>query len=226
MFYVFIGAVVVLVSYFLGCINGSVMTSHFIIKDDVRRHGSGNAGLTNFYRTYGAKYALLVIAIDMGKTVIAALIGGYMFDYLLQDWTLGVLLSGLGCELGHIFPVFFGFKGGKGILSGGVLVIFLDWRIALVAWGLFVGLWLLTRYVSLGSIFAAASMPVSSLFVFGVNWKYLVLCVILGGLVVYCHRDNIRRLLNSTESKFKWHVNPIPGGENAGKTVESRGENP
>ena len=137
MFFFFIAAVVLLVSYFFGCINGSVMTSHFIIKDDVRKHGSGNAGLTNFYRTYGAKYALLVIAIDMGKTVVAVLIGGFMFDYLFQDWTLGVLLAGLGCELGHMFPVFFGFRGGKGILSGGALSFFLDWRIAAVCWGLF-----------------------------------------------------------------------------------------
>ena len=97
--------VILLLGYFLGCLNGSVMVSHFIIKDDVRQHGSGNAGLTNFYRTYGAKYALGVILFDMGKTVIACLIGGAAFDYLAGDWMLGVLLGGLGCELGHMFPV-------------------------------------------------------------------------------------------------------------------------
>ena len=210
MFHIFASAVVLLVSYFLGCINGSVMVSHFIIRDDVRKHGSGNAGLTNFYRIYGAKYALLVIATDMGKTVIAALIGGCMLDYLLHDWTLGVLLGGLGCELGHMFPVFFGFKGGKGILCGSVLVWFIDWRVTLVAWGLFFGLWLLTRYVSLGSIFAAASIPVTSAFVFGLNGQYLILCILISGLAIYCHRGNIQRLLHGTENKFKWHVNPIP----------------
>ena len=157
----FAAAVVLLVSYFLGCINGSVMTSHFVIHDDVRQHGSGNAGLTNFYRTYGAKYALMVIAFDMGKTVVACLIGGYMFHSLLGDWTLGLLIAGIGCELGHMFPVFFGFRGGKGILSGGTIVLMLDWRVALVAWGLFVVLWLSTKYVSLGSIAATASMPVA-----------------------------------------------------------------
>lgn len=211
MFRIFIAAVVLLVSYFLGCINGSVMTSHFIIKDDVRKHGSGNAGLTNFYRTYGAKYALLVIAIDMGKTVIAALIGGFMFDYLFHDWTLGVLLAGLGCELGHIFPVFFGFKGGKGILSGGALMFFVDWRIALVCWGLFMILWLVSRYVSLGSVIGTLSVPVTAGFIFEWNWVYLILCLIIAGLIIYCHRENIRRLLKGTENKFKWHVNPIPG---------------
>ena len=110
--------ILLLLSYFLGCLNGSVMVSHFIIHDDVRQHGSGNAGLTNFYRTYGAKYALGVILFDMGKTVVACLLGGTLFSCLFGDWTLGVLLGGLGCELGHMFPVFFGFKGGKGILSG------------------------------------------------------------------------------------------------------------
>lgn len=133
MFHIFAIGVVVLVSYFFGCINGSVMVSHFLIGDDVRRHGSGNAGLTNFYRTYGAKYALAVIAIDMGKTVVATLIGGFMLRHVMQDWTLGILVAGISCELGHIFPVFFGLKGGKGVLSGGVVVIMIDWRMALVA---------------------------------------------------------------------------------------------
>ena len=128
----FAAAVVLLVSYFLGCINGSVMTSHFVIHDDVRQHGSGNAGLTNFYRTYGAKYALLVIACDMGKTVAACLLGSFFFRCLGWDGTLGTLLAGLGCELGHIFPVFYGLRGGKGILSGGTLVLLLNWRVAAV----------------------------------------------------------------------------------------------
>ena len=122
-FNVFCVVLVLLVSYLLGCFNGSVVISHFIIKDDVRSHGSGNAGLTNFYRTYGAKYALLVIALDMGKTVVAGLIGGYLFWFLRQDWTLGLLLAGIGCELGHMFPAFYGFKGGKGILCGGTLAL-------------------------------------------------------------------------------------------------------
>ena len=175
--------VILLLGYFLGCLNGSVMVSHFIIKDDVRQHGSGNAGLTNFYRTYGAKYALGVILFDMGKTVIACLIGGAAFDYLAGDWMLGVLLGGLGCELGHMFPVFFGFKGGKGILSGGTLVWLLDWRVGLIAWGLFAALWLLTRYVSLGSVCAAASMPVTTFFFCGRSLLYTALAVLIAALV-------------------------------------------
>lgn len=210
---VFTVALTLLVSYLLGCFNGSVMTSHFIIRDDVRQHGSGNAGLTNFYRTYGARYALCVIVCDMGKTVLACLIGGYLMHWVVGDWTLGLLIAGIGCELGHMFPVFFGLRGGKGILSGGVLVLLLDWRVALIAWGLFAVLWLTTRYVSLGSIAATASMPVSVFLLMGHNWLYTVLSAAIAALVIWCHRGNIQRLLSGTEKKFHWHVDAPAGGE-------------
>ena len=210
---VFTVALTLLVSYLLGCFNGSVMTSHFIIRDDVRQHGSGNAGLTNFYRTYGARYALCVIVCDMGKTVLACLIGGYLMHWVVGDWTLGLLIAGIGCELGHMFPVFFGLRGGKGILSGGVLVLLLDWRVALIAWGLFAVLWRTTRYVSLGSIAATASMPVSVFLLMGHNWLYTVLSAAIAALVIWCHRGNIQRLLSGTEKKFHWHVDAPAGGE-------------
>ena len=198
--------ILLLLGYFLGCLNGSVMVSHFIIRDDVRQHGSGNAGLTNFYRTYGAKYALGVILFDMGKTVLSCVLGGLVMRYLVGDWTLGLLLGGLGCELGHMFPVFFGFKGGKGILSGGTLVWLLDWRIGLIAWGLFAALWLLTKYVSLGSVGATASMPVTTWLFLGHNVLYTVLALLVAALVIWCHRENIHRLLHHQERKFQWHT--------------------
>lgn len=207
----FAALLVMLLSYFFGCFNGSFMVSHFIIRDDVRKHGSGNAGLTNFYRTYGAKYALLVIACDMGKTVAACLLGSFFFRCLGWDGTLGTLLAGLGCELGHIFPVFYGFRGGKGILSGGTLVLLLNWRVAAVAWALFLLLWLTTRYVSLASITATCSAPITVYFVYGHNWLYTGLCLAVAALVVWCHRENIQRLLHGTEKRFKWHVNPTEG---------------
>ena len=207
----FAALLVMLLSYFFGCFNGSFMVSHFIIRDDVRKHGSGNAGLTNFYRTYGAKYALLVIACDMGKTVAACLLGSFFFRCLGWDGTLGTLLAGLGCELGHIFPVFYGFRGGKGILSGGTLVLLLNWRVAAVAWALFLLLWLTTRYVSLASITATCSAPITVYFVYAHNPIYTGLCLAVAALVVWCHRENIQRLLHGTEKKFKWHVNPMEG---------------
>ena len=205
-------AAVLVLAYFLGCFNGAVMISKRIFHDDVRTHGSGNAGLTNFYRTYGAKYALLVILCDMGKTAIATAIGGCLFRALYQDWTLGVLIAGLGCIIGHVFPVFYGFKGGKGILSGSVLVIMLDWRMALIAWGLFVLAVVLSRYISLGSLFAAASVGVSSFFLYD-RPLYIVLAVLISILVIWSHRTNVMRLLTGTENKFKWHTGPSNSDE-------------
>ena len=204
----FVVGLTLLVSYLLGCFNGSVVTSHFIIRDDVRKHGSGNAGLTNFYRTYGAKFALIVILCDMGKTLLSCLIGGYLMLCTNGSWTLGVLLGGIGCELGHMFPAFYGFKGGKGILCGGTLALLLDWRVALVAWGLFAVLWLLSRYVSLGSLAAAVSLPFSTFFVFDHNWLYTVLALVVSVLVIWCHRENIVRLVQGRENKFRWHSGP------------------
>mgnify|MGYP005978076497 CR=1 FL=1 len=200
-------------AYLCGCFNGALFTSRLFFHDDVRTHGSGNAGLTNFYRTYGARYALCVIICDMGKTVLACLIGGYLMHWVVGDWTLGLLIAGIGCELGHMFPVFFGLRGGKGILSGGVLVLLLDWRVALIAWGLFAVLWLTTRYVSLGSIAATASMPVSVFLLMGHNWLYTALSAAVAALVIWCHRGNIQRLLTGTEKKFQWHVDPLDGGK-------------
>ena len=184
---------VAVLSYLLGCINGAIATSHLFYHDDVRRHGSGNAGLTNFYRNYGAKCAPMVIAFDMLKAVGAVLLGNYF------------------CVIGHMFPVFYGFKGGKGILCSGTLLLLLDWRIALVGWGAFVVLWLTTRYVSLGSVAAAVSLPFTTYFVFH-NTACTVLGTCISLLVLWAHRSNIKRLLSGTESKFHFHVNaPKPG---------------
>ena len=199
--------VIVLLSYFLGCFNGAVLISTFIIKDDIRGHVSGNAGLTNFYRTYGARYALPVLLLDMGKTAASTMIGGYMFQCLYEDWTLGVLVAGLGCIIGHVFPAFYGFKGGKGILAGSILVIMLDWRMALVAWGLFVLAVVLTRYISLGSITAASSVAVTAFFIYD-RPLYIALAAIIAALVVWSHRSNIVRLVRGNENKFKWHKDP------------------
>ena len=206
-------AIIAVCAYLLGSLSFAIIVSKVTLGKDIRNYGSGNAGLTNFYRTYGAKYALLVIACDMGKTVAACLLGSFFFRCLGWDGTLGTLLAGLGCELGHIFPVFYGFRGGKGILSGGTLVLLLNWRVAAVAWALFLLLWLTTRYVSLASITATCSAPITVYFVYGHNWLYTGLCLAVAALVVWCHRENIQRLLHGTEKKFKWHVNPTEGKE-------------
>lgn len=200
---------VALVSYFLGCINGAVLTSRIFYHDDVRRHGSGNAGLTNFYRTYGAKYVLLVIVLDMGKAVAAALFAVLLLNFYGADAALLVLgkyFAGLFCLIGHMFPVTEHFKGGKGILSCATLLLCLDWRIALTAWGLFLVIVLLTRYVSLGSVCAAISFPITTHLVFADLYPD-VISLLMAALVIWAHRENIKRLVHGTENKFRFHIN-------------------
>ena len=191
-------------AYFWGCFNGAVIVSKYVLRDDVRNHGSGNAGLTNFYRTFGGPLTAVVILCDMLKAVVALSIGMLISNLFAVPFFTTVLARywcGLFCLLGHMFPCMFGFKGGKGILSGGTIAIMLDWRIALLVWGGFIILVALTRYVSLGSVWAAGSFPFGTWLVFG-DPVLIVLGFLMGGLVVYMHRANIKRLLNGTENKF------------------------
>jgi len=200
-------AVSAVIAYFCGCFNGAVIVSKYILHDDVRNHGSGNAGLTNFHRTFGGKLTLVVILCDVVKAIVAILVGGWLFsvtDYAMVQWlVLAKYWAGLFCLLGHVFPCMFGFKGGKGILSGGTIAIMIDWRIALVVWGGFIILVALTRYVSLGSVWAGGSFPFATWFVFN-NPVLTVFGFLLGGLVVYMHRANIKRLLSGTENKLSF----------------------
>ena len=203
---VFVLFIVLLLGYFLGCLNGSVMVSHFGIRDYVRQHGSGNAGLTNFYRVFGGGLTFVVILCDVLKAVLAILIGTALFHVLggagLE--VTGKYWAGLFCLLGHMFPCMFHFKGGKGILSGGTIALMLDWRVALVVWGGFLILAVLTKWVSLGSIWAGASFPFATWFVYQ-DLFLLVLSIIIGGLIVWKHRGNLKRILSGTESKFSLH---------------------
>ena len=118
------------IAYLCGCFNGAVIVSKYILRDDIRTHGSGNAGLTNFYRTFGGFLTLVVILTDVLKAVAALLLAG-----LLMGAPFGQYWAALFCLLGHMFPCMFHFKGGKGILSGGTIAIMIDWRVAVVVWG-------------------------------------------------------------------------------------------
>ena len=189
-------------SYLLGCFNGAVIVSKYILRDDVRNHGSGNAGLTNFYRTFGGPLTAVVILTDVLKAVIAVLLGSWLLGFI--DPLFGKYWAGLFCLLGHMFPCMFHFKGGKGILSGGTIAIMIDWRVALVVWGGFLLLAVLTRYVSLGSLWAGASFPLISWYCYP-DPVIIALAFACGGLVVWQHRANIKRLLSGTENKFSFH---------------------
>lgn len=206
------GAIIAVIAYFCGCFNGAVIVSKYILRDDVRNHGSGNAGLTNFHRTFGGGLTAVVILCDVLKAVVAILVGLLVFRQFFpaatQESTLAIALvkywAGLFCLLGHMFPCMFHFKGGKGILSGGTIAIMIDWRIALVVWGGFLILAVLTRYVSLGSCWAAGSFPFATWLVYR-DGVVTLLGFVIGGLILYMHRGNIKRLLTGTESKFTLH---------------------
>jgi glycerol-3-phosphate acyltransferase PlsY len=192
-----------LMSYGAGCLNGAVIVSKYLLRDDVRDHGSGNAGLTNFYRTFGGKLTFLVIAIDMCKTFVAVFLSCVLFSTVLPVVPIFVRVwAGVFCGLGHMYPLMFRFRGGKGILSGGALLFLLDWRVALIAWGLFILLTLLTRLVSLASIFAAATLPFTCGFAYH-SPSVAVMMLILTLLIIFQHRGNLLRLLQHKESRFQ-----------------------
>ncbi len=213
------------ISYFLGCVNGAVIVSKYILKDDIRTHGSGNAGLTNFHRTFGGKWTAVVLLLDVVKTVLAVWLslalpgvilslyaGGFYWPWLV--WTSPIpgiwavylkYWAGMFCVIGHMYPCMFGFKGGKGILSGGTLLLLVgDWRIILVGWGGFLLLAVLTRWVSLGSTWAGLSFPFSTWFVYQ-DWRLTLMAAVVGGLIVWKHRGNIQRILKGEERKFSLH---------------------
>ncbi len=192
-------------AYFLGCFNGAVIVSKYILHDDVRNHGSGNAGLTNFFRTFGGPLTLVVILCDVLKAILAVLLGCGVIGLAVNAPVLGKYWAAVFCLLGHMFPCMFGFKGGKGILSGGTIAIMIDWRLALLVWGGFLVLTLLTRYVSLGSVYAAAAFPFGSWFFVSHDPVIVALSILLGVLIVYMHRANIKRLLKGEENKLSFH---------------------
>ena len=196
----FLIALAAIGSYLLGNLNGAVIASRLIANDDVRSHGSGNAGLTNFIRNYGAKSSILVIFIDVAKAVLACFASGMLLSSY-GFYQEGVALGGLFVILGHNFPALLHFKGGKGILSGVTVAVMLDWRIGLFVFGIFLVAYLLTQYVSLGSVLSSGS--------FGFIYAYfhpekpfpIFVGLFLSCLIVWMHRANIVRLVKGEERK-------------------------
>ena len=192
--------ITVLVGYMLGNLNGAVCMSH-ILKDDVRSHGSGNAGLTNFIRNYGAGKALYVILIDAGKAALACIAGGLLLSAHGNFYTMGAAIGGLAVMLGHDFPALLGFKGGKGILSGLFVALCVDWRIAVMILVVFAVAYLLTQYVSLGSVLAAVTFSGGFVWLHWGDYVVMFCGAVMGLLAIYMHRSNIERLLKGEERK-------------------------
>ena len=196
--------------YILGSVNTSIIAGN-IYGENVRMKGSGNAGLTNTLRVLGPKAAMIVFAGDVLKGVLACLLGyvltaGEFGSEHIVDFAnpnLGLLLAGTSCIFGHIFPVFFQFKGGKGVLTAATVVFIMDWRLGAISLGLFVVVLLITGYVSVGSIVAAIGLPIASLILEKPRYS-MVYAIAIALLIIITHRKNIGRLLSGTEPKQKF----------------------
>ena len=191
--------IIALTGYMLGNLNGAVLVSAMFAKEDVRKHGSGNAGLTNYIRNYGIGTGVLVILIDGMKAIMACLVGKLILAD--TDPLLGATIGGFAVMVGHVCPAMLGFKGGKGILSGFCMAMTLDWRVGLTIFGVFVLFYLATQYVSLGSVMGATAFAVAFPLFHTDNLPVAVMGFCMGALAVYMHRSNIVRLVKGQERK-------------------------
>jgi glycerol-3-phosphate acyltransferase PlsY len=188
-----------LTSYLLGNLNGSVCISA-LMEDDVRKHGSGNAGLTNFFRNYGFAGTGLVLLVDMVKTALGCISASLMLERFGYGYE-GLMLGAVAVSLGHDFPILLGFRGGKGILCGFTVALVLDWRVALIILAVFVITFAITRYVSLGSVLAAVGFGIGFAVLHSGNWVMVSGGIFLGLLALWMHRKNILRLIRGEETK-------------------------
>ena len=202
--------IIAIIAYAIGSINFSVIISKKIAGFDVRERGSGNAGSTNMLRSVGKKAAAITLLCDILKgivTILIAVIAGWIFKD--ADKALLVQIAGILVIVGHIFPIFFEFKGGKGVATSLGVLLITNWQIGLICLVFALVLMLLTRMVSVGSVGAAILFPVLTLFIHS-NYLvsdgsgYFVYSIILAVIVAFNHRENIQRILNGTENKISF----------------------
>ena len=190
-------------AYFVSGLNPAIIMSKAIYKKDIRTRGSGNPGFTNFKRVFGNKYAWFVFVLDILKGAVISVVAGLLFRAYVGSWALGVAYAGLFAMLGHAFPIYYGFKGGKGFLVCLSTVWFIDWRAGAIATAVLVIMLPLTKYMSLSTMSALVAGAVA-VAAFGgglaVNIMYAV-CVLF---VIVRHKQNIVRLVQGTESKFSF----------------------
>lgn len=188
-------AITLVCAYLMGSFSTSITVAKLFYHQDIRKMGSGNAGATNTLRNYGVKKALLVMLGDSLKAILAMVLAKLLVG---QD---GVLYAGSMAVVGHIFPAYYGLRGGKGVMSAAAMILFFDWRMFLVVLVIFAVVVVLTRYVSLASILCAAAYPVSMAVFYPGRWGYWAASIALAALVIGKHHANIRRLLHGQESK-------------------------
>lgn len=207
---------IAIISYLLGSLNFSIILSRSLTKKDIRESGSGNAGATNMLRTYGKKYAALTMLGDIFKVFIAVAIAfailqvdfKYLFVFPRDAGEQTVLVfqkefAGFFCLLGHIFPCFFKFKGGKGMAACTGMVIMVDWRIALILFIIFAAIVAISKMISFGSVTIVVLFPVL-ITCFYKNLFLTLIAVLFAVIVITAHRENIKRLIKGTENKISF----------------------
>lgn len=199
--------VIAIIAYAIGSISFSVIFSKKMAGIDVREKGSGNAGSTNVLRTVGKKAAALTLICDILKGIVAILIAVLLGNIVKNiDRALLVQIAGIAVVIGHTFPIFFGFKGGKGVATSLGILLLINWQIGLICLVFALVIMVLTRMVSAGSVLAAILFPVLTLFIgkefFIVPGNYFIFSIIMALIVAFNHRGNISRILNGTESKL------------------------
>ena len=198
------------IAYLIGSVNFSVILSKKMAGFDVREKGSGNAGTTNMLRSVGKKAAALTLICDVLKGVVAILIAMFIgWVFKVENQSLLVQIAGIAVVLGHTFPIFFGFKGGKGVATSLGILVMSNWQIGLICLVFGVLLIALTRMVSLGSCAAAVLFPVLTLFItdnyiVSQGSGYLIYSIILAVIVLFNHRSNIKRIMNGTENRISF----------------------
>jgi len=190
----------VIIGYFCGCIQSGYLIAKYVGHIDIRKVESGNPGTTNVMRTLGKKAGFATFFLDIIKTFLAAFIAHMIFKE--QEYILVALYSGLGVIIGHNWPVFFGFKGGKGVACTlAAVFVLLDWRIMLICYSLCALVLFLGKMVSLASIVFAVSLPVVFL-IFGYSTEAVIMSAVFMALIIFRHKSNIQRILNGTERKI------------------------
>lgn len=203
--------IIAIIAYAIGSINFSVIISRKMAGFDVREKGSGNAGTTNILRTVGKRAAIVTLICDILKGVVAILIAWTVGKIAKNaDAVLLVQIAGLLVVIGHAFPIFFEFRGGKGVATSLGVLLTMNWKIGLICLIFAVVIIAVTRMVSMGSIGAAILFPILTLFikehyiVEATGFKYFVFGILLALLVIFQHRENIKRIKNGTENKLSF----------------------
>ena len=214
----FIGVILsAIAAYLIGSVNFGVLISKLAYRDDVRSHGSGNGGMTNMLRTYGRGAAAVTFLGDAFKAALSILVVGRM---LAGQW--GADIAGLACVLGHVFPVYFNFKGGKGVVTVAVMILCQNPFVFLTLLVIFILVVLMTKYVSLGSCMCMIVYPYVLYRVTGSYGTHIIIAMIAALFVVWMHRENIKRLRAGKENKISLSKKKKPKD---GKTESDKGAN-